>query len=56
LWPDAIDLGDNAYWLIVFSVMTGLAGRDRRAARYWRSSPPQALTATRGLSLTFERL
>ena len=24
-WPDAIDLGDNAYWLIVFSVMTGLA-------------------------------
>jgi hypothetical protein len=24
-WPDAIDLGDNAYWLIVFSIMTGLA-------------------------------
>jgi hypothetical protein len=24
-WPDAMDLGDNAYWLIVFSVMTGLA-------------------------------
>lgn len=24
-WPDAIDLGDNAYWLIVFSMMTGLA-------------------------------
>ena len=24
-WPDAIDLGDNAYWLVVFSVMTGLA-------------------------------
>jgi hypothetical protein len=24
-WPDAIDLGDNAYWLIVISVMTGLA-------------------------------
>jgi hypothetical protein len=24
-WPDAMDLGDNAYWLVVFSVMTGLA-------------------------------
>jgi hypothetical protein len=24
-WPDAIDLGDNAYWLVVFSVMTSLA-------------------------------
>ena len=24
-WPDAIDLGDNAYWLIVVSIMTGLA-------------------------------
>ena len=24
-WPDAIDLGDNAYWLIVFSMMTSLA-------------------------------
>jgi hypothetical protein len=24
-WPDAIDLGDNAYWLIVISVMTGMA-------------------------------
>jgi hypothetical protein len=24
-WPDAIDLGDNAYWLIVFTMMTGLA-------------------------------
>ena len=22
-WPDAIDLGDNAYWLIVISMMTG---------------------------------
>ena len=24
-WPDAMDLGDNAYWLVVFSVMAGLA-------------------------------
>jgi hypothetical protein len=24
-WPDAMDLGENAYWLVVFSVMTGLA-------------------------------
>lgn len=23
-WPDAADLGDNAYWLIVASIMTGL--------------------------------
>lgn len=22
-WPDSIDLGDNAYWLIVISMMTG---------------------------------
>lgn len=24
-WPNSIDLGDNAYWLIVISVMTGIA-------------------------------
>lgn len=24
-WPDAIDLGDNAYWRVVISMMTGLA-------------------------------
>lgn len=24
-WPDAIDLGDNTYWLIVTSVVTGVA-------------------------------
>lgn len=23
-WPDAIDLGDNAYWLVVISMMTGI--------------------------------
>jgi hypothetical protein len=24
-WPDAIDLGDNAYWLIVITLMTSIA-------------------------------
>ena len=46
-WPDAIDLGDNAYWLIMISMMTGfvlgalgvLLG-NAALARHHRHGPP----------------
>jgi hypothetical protein len=44
-WPDAIDLGENAYWLVIFSIMTAVAlGATGAglgiAALFHRKTPP----------------